>query len=172
MPYIAQVRKLAGWARTASLNKESDDAHARVRALLDGDPVPEVRREAARALGVPGDPDSVASLVAALEDPNDGVRRVATLALGRIREPRAADALLRVLSSQPELWQEASAALATAADRNLLPRLVELLDADSSHIRCGALRAIAALSKQDISAESPQPMFVYTDAEGHQHPLF
>jgi HEAT repeat protein len=150
----------------------SDDAHARARALLDGDPVPEVRREAARALGVPGDPDSVESLIAALEDPNDGVRRVATLALGRIREPRVADALLHVLSSQPELWQEASAALATAADRDVLPRLVELLDADSSHVRCGALRAIAALTKADTSPESIQPTFVYTDAEGHQHPLF
>lgn len=149
-----------------------DDAHASVRALLEGDPVPEVRREAARALGVPGNPDRVESLIAALDDSNDGVRRVATLALGRIREPRVADALLGILAAQPELWQEASAALATAAGPDMLPRLTELLDSESSHVRCGALRAIAALSKAQLSTDSPGPLFVYADAEGHQHPLF
>lgn len=150
-----------------------DDALARVRALLEDDPVPQVREEAARALGAAGDPEpaGVEPLLRALEDPSHGVRRVATLALGRIRDPRAVDALLDVLATRPELWQEASAALITAGGPSLLPRLVPLLESESSHVRCGTVRAIAGLTRRSSPAES-EPMFVYTDEEGHRHPLF
>ncbi|HEX2435706.1 MAG TPA: HEAT repeat domain-containing protein [Solirubrobacterales bacterium] len=151
-----------------------DEVHARVRDLLDHDAVPQVRREAARALGVVGDGtlDRVEPLVKALDDPNDGVRRTATLALGRIRDPRSADALVAILGSHPELWEEASAALATAGDAELLPRLVSLLDSDSSHVRCGALRVIAAVVSKPAPREQREPLFAYQDEEGHRHPLF
>jgi HEAT repeat protein len=151
-----------------------DELHARVCDLLDEDSVPEVRREAARALGVLGGStdERVEPLVQALDDPNDGVRRTATLSLGRIRDARSAEALVKILSTHPELWQEASAALAAAGDVELLPRLIPLLDSDSSHIRCGALRAIAAVAKDPGSREEHKPLFVYQDEEGHRHPLF
>lgn len=151
-----------------------DELHARVRDLLDQDSVPQVRREAARALGVVAgtDVDRVEPLVKALDDPNDGVRRTATLALGRIRDARSAEALVTILTSRPELWQEASAALATAGDVELLPRLVSLLDSDSSHVRCGALRAIAAVVKKPAPREEREPLFAYQDEEGQRHPLF
>jgi HEAT repeat protein len=151
-----------------------DEVHARVCDLLDEDSVPEVRREAARALGVLGGRTGqpVEPLVKALDDPNDGVRRTATLALGRIRDERSADALVKILSRHPELWQEASAALAATGDLELLPRLIPLLDSDSSHVRCGALRAIAAVAKDPGSREEHKPLFVYQDEEGHRHPLF
>jgi HEAT repeat protein len=68
--------------------------------MLDRDAVPEVRREAARALGVlrGGEADRVEPLGGALDDTNDGVRRTATLALGRIRDRRSAEALVKILS--------------------------------------------------------------------------
>lgn len=149
------------------------DALERLHELLEADPVPQVREEAARALGAAGEsaPDGVEPLLRALEDSAHGVRRVATLALGRIRDPRAVDALLQVLSDRPELWQEASAALITAGDPSLLPRLVPLLGSESSHVRCGAVRAIAGVARKSRPAEG-EPMFVYTDDEGHRHPLF
>lgn len=133
--------------------------------------MPEVRSEAARALSVVDSTD-VERLVAALDDPNDVVRRTATLALGRIRDPRAGEALVQSLSDRPELWQEVSAALATSGGHDLVSRIVPLLDSGSSHVRCGALRAIAALSKSPRVGDDQQPLFVYRDDEGHSHPLF
>ena len=49
-------------------------------------------------------------LVAALDDPGVEVRRAATLALGRIDDARAVEALVRTIAERPELWREASAA--------------------------------------------------------------
>lgn len=150
-----------------------DSVHQRLCTMLEADPVPQVRAEAARALSVAGASveQTITPLVSALADSNDGVRRAATLALARIRDPRAAEALMQTLRARPELWQEASAALASAGDRRLTARLLPLLDSESSQIRRGALRTIAALARSG-TLEDSEPQFVYTDAEGHRHPLF
>jgi HEAT repeat protein len=149
----------------------TDAARVRFSALLRGDPVPEVRAEAARALGVTGEPaESVAPLVEALDDPNVEVRRAATLALGRIDSPRAVEALVEVLTDHPELWREVSAALATASGHDLEERLLPLLDSESSQVRSGAVRVIAAVTSP-TPAEG-EPVFEYTDEHGHRHPLF
>jgi HEAT repeat protein len=146
----------------------------RLTTVLASDPVPDVRREAARALGALAGavPEAVDALLAALSDPNDAVRRTAALALGRTRDPRATAALVETLATRPELWEEAAAALATAGDASLVDRLVALLDAESGQVRRGAVRAIAALSRPRPSAADDEPLFVYTDAEGHGHPLY
>jgi HEAT repeat protein len=146
----------------------------RLRELLREDPVPEVRREAARALGALAEASEVAvdALIAALDDPNDGVRRSATLALGRAGGPRAAEALVRTLTEHPELWQEASAALAGTGERGSAERLAPLLEAESSHVRSGAIRAIAALRRKRRAGVDDELLFVYVDEEHHRHPLF
>ena len=99
------------------------------------------------------------------------MRRAATLALGRIHDPRAVEALVGALAERPELWREASAALASAGDADLVDRLLPLLDSESSHVRSGAVRAIAAVTSA-TPADEGQPVFEYTDEEGHRHPLF
>jgi hypothetical protein len=149
----------------------TDPVHDRLCALLREDPIPEVRAEAARALGVTHESgESIEPLVGALDDSSDVVRRAATLALGRIPDPRAVEALVATLSERPELWRETSAALASTGDRDLLDTLLRLLDSESSHVRSGAVRAIASV----WSSKSPgeMPVFEYTDQEGHRHPLF
>jgi len=54
---------------------------------------PNVRWEAARALGVMRDPRAVDPLIAALGDRDPDVRRKAALSLGKICDPRAVEAL-------------------------------------------------------------------------------
>jgi HEAT repeat protein len=66
---------------------------ARLTALLAGDPDADVRREAARRLGVLGDPAGAAALVAALRDDNSFVRRWAAAALGRVDADGTEEAL-------------------------------------------------------------------------------
>ncbi|MFZ2223144.1 MAG: HEAT repeat domain-containing protein [Candidatus Deferrimicrobium sp.] len=55
---------------------------------------PNVRWEAARALGVIRDPRAVEPLIAALGDRDPDVRRKAALSLGKIRDPKAVEPLL------------------------------------------------------------------------------
>ncbi len=134
--------------------------------------MPEVRTEAARALGVTGKPvESIEPLVEALDDANAGVRRAATLALGRIHDPRGVEALVVALAERPELWRETSAALAHTGDLDLVDRLLPLLNSDSSHVRSGAVRTIAAVSSATPTDEG-EPVFEYSDEEGHRHLLF
>lgn len=135
--------------------------------ILRDDAVPDVRREAARALGLAG-ADAVDPLIAALDDTNNTVRRAAALSLGRIGDDRAVAALLDALANRPELWQEASAGLAAAGDHTVVARLLPLLRHPSSMVRRGAVRALAAAGKP---AED-EPLYAYTDDDGHRHPLF
>jgi HEAT repeat protein len=144
--------------------------HDRLTALLRDDPVPGVRAEAARALAATHDVEALDQLVAALDDGSEPVRRAATLALGRIRDERAASVLIDILRSRPELWREAVAALATAGDASTVERLVELLGSDSVEVRRGAVRAIAAVTAPARGEQGA--LFEYTDDEGHRHPLF
>jgi hypothetical protein len=132
----------------------AEDARRRLRDVLRSDPVAEVRREAALALGSAG-------LAAA-----GNVR-----ALGRHRQPRAVDVLVETLESRGELWQEASAALAATGDVEVVPRIVPLLRSPRTQARRGALRALAALAAGDASA-SVDPLLGYTDEAGVRHALF
>jgi len=64
-----------------------------------------------------------------------------------------------------------SAALATASGHDLEDRLLPLLDSESSQVRSGAVRVIAAVTSPTPTGEG-EPVFEYTDEHGHRHPLF
>jgi HEAT repeat protein len=151
----------------------AEDARRRLRDVLRSDPVAEVRREAALALGSAGlaAAGNVEALVDAVEDPSFVVRAAAIRALGRHRQPRAVDVLVETLESRGELWQEASAALAATGDVEVVPRIVPLLRSPRTQARRGALRALAALAAGDASA-SVDPLLGYTDEAGVRHALF
>jgi HEAT repeat protein len=111
------------------------------------------RRDAARELGVRGDPSAVPALIAALrrrpdagadEDPLEHASRAAAaVALGRIGDPRATDALLEAASDPFKLGSAASTSLGM-----LVPPPIEaLLDATRSDDPWLRARAASALGE-------------------------
>jgi len=71
---------------------QSGSLESIIEALRNEDP--DIRWEAARALGVIRDPRAVEPLIAALADTDPDVRRKAALALAKIHDQRAVEALL------------------------------------------------------------------------------
>ena len=93
------------------------------------DPDPEVRDEAARALGRVGSPEAVDALVSRLRDPGSTIRSEAAWALGQIGDPRAVTALIEGLSSPSGEVQDACArALGHIGGRESVYHLRRLLD--------------------------------------------
>jgi HEAT repeat protein len=142
------------------------------RALED--PVVEVRREAALALGQLADVDSVPALTRALASDSEPIRRAAALALGRISTAEARTALLDVLQADVSVWREAAVALSQRHhhDPEVTERLTELLsdrDADE-HARRGAALALGALlAGEPLSMMALSP--TYQDEQGRLHVL-
>ena len=116
--------------------------------LLRGSEPAEVRCEAALALATLGRSAArVIELLAPMRsDPDEQVRRAAVLALGRTRDGSAAEPVVEVLESSPELWEESAAALAELRCTRVIPRLREVArSARDSRTQRGAIRALAAL---------------------------
>lgn len=76
----------------SAVARQPGDIESIIKALHHEDP--NVRWEAARALGAIRDPRAVEPLIAALGDRDPDVRRKAALSLAKIRDPRAVEPLL------------------------------------------------------------------------------
>ena len=99
-------------------------------ALL-GDEDPDLRIQAALALGDQQDPRAGAALIGALNDAHVNVRFQAIESLGRLRADSAVDALLAIVQSRDFfLGFPALDALAAIGDSRVGPELVLLLDDD------------------------------------------
>ncbi len=152
-------------------SKQDTDPTGTSLATLRGalqDPVVEVRREAALALGLLGDTDSAASLTRALSSDSEPVRRGAALALGGISTAGTRRALLEALRADPSVWREAAAALSRHHDPQVVDGLSELLsDLEANeHARRGAALALGALlAGEPLSMETP----VFEDEQGRLH---
>lgn len=95
----AQTAQLLGWAPL------DDHARTEVRnALLAklSDSASGVRRRAVEALGLLGPGPGTLAIARLLDDPEPTVRSAAATALARIRDPRAAPALLRAIDAPNE----------------------------------------------------------------------
>ncbi len=149
----------------------TETALATLRRALE-DPVVEVRREAALALGQLADVDSAAALITALGSDSEPVRRAAALALGRIKTAEARMALLKVLEADISVWREAAVALSQQHHHpEVMERLTQLLsdrEADE-HARRGAALALGALlAGEPLSMETPVNP-TYQDEQGRLH---
>jgi HEAT repeat protein len=134
-------------------------AAPRLRSLLAGDPEPEVRISAARALGAVGGPDDVAALAAFTESarPTE-LRRAVVQALGELGHPDA-EPVLSWLLSDPDvrLAQQSGDALVQLGPAGVRA-LLQAGDGPAARVAAGSL-AIARLRKapQVAGAELPGP---------------
>jgi HEAT repeat protein len=109
--------------------KESVD---RLVALLQSDPEPKVRKDAAYALGLIGDATAVKPVVAALKDESPMVRGMAAEALAYIRDLSVTDPLLETLqdpSAEVRYW--GAFAVGQIGGEDCIPALRHLADSDS-----------------------------------------
>jgi len=146
---LAIIRALGVWAT------------AQIRAPLLGalkDPLPELRAEAARALGWPENREAVAALRERVDMPGEPptVRAPAIRSLGIIGDP-SARALVVAATQDPDpgvreaaLWSVTLGSLVDPADRT--PYLVRLA-ADrvlEPQLRCDAVRALAGVKEDGV----------------------
>jgi hypothetical protein len=143
------------------------------RALED--PVVEVRREAALALGQLADVDSAPALITALASDSEPVRRAAALALGRISTPEARTALLKALHADISVWREAAVALSQQHHDHpeVTERLTQLLSnrEAAEHARRGAALALGALLAGEPLSMETAVSPTYQDEQGRLHVL-
>jgi HEAT repeat protein len=104
-----------------------------------------VRHWGAAALGQIGDAGAVASLIAALGDPEYLVRAEAAKALGTMGDPRALGPLETVLATDPVEYVRdyAARALGHFPASAVFERLLQALQDPSAEVRCGAIVALA-----------------------------
>jgi ATP-dependent DNA helicase RecQ len=146
---------------TAALQEE---IHGQDLARLRQSPADRVRRVV--QLGEARSPSGVSELIAALQDPDGNVRRLAASALGKIGDHRAVDPLMALLTreTKPQVRQYAVKALGRIGDPRARP-LLEKIAADKAErdytqaAARAALKRLAAqtVSKNDVAAFLARP---------------
>lgn len=145
---------VSGWllsrAHEGEPSRAQVDLHIRVRRNLIqllGHPV--LRDAALEVLKQTGK-EMIPSLIARLEDPDPGTRRVVLGALGSIGDRSAVPALVQALDSdEDELATLAAGALGKIGERSAFEALIERLDHPSALFRQTAIAAINSLGHPD-----------------------
>ncbi len=126
------------------------DTHTTLVEFLH-DPNPEVRMQAALALGEQRDRRATADLLDSLKDDDLNVRFHAIEALGKIRAPEAAEALAAIAESEDFfLAYPALESLKQIENRNVAPRLAKLLSVP--FLREPAIEALGVLGDETAVA--------------------
>jgi len=102
------VRDNAAFALGALRGRDGRDALEPLTKAAD-DPHPWVRKSAAKALGMLGDPKALPTLIGALADGESMVRKSAARSLGQIGHASAVPALEKALKDSSALVKEAAA---------------------------------------------------------------
>ncbi len=145
------LRRLAA---SACADHGDDTTRERLEGMVRDDPVPVVRRECAETLGALASPASLATLVAATEDPEVGVREAAVTALGEIGDPVVVPRLLALAGGDDDvLVREAAVAAAGAVgDETAVPTLLELVAAGPPQVRRRCVVALSVFDGPEVEA--------------------
>ncbi len=120
------------WSSAVALG--SDAVDALVDALSDPDD--DVRRDAARSLGMIPDSRVVEPLIRSLQDERWYVREAAAWSLGRSKDPAIVDQLIAALKDHSAGTREAAAkALGDIADPRAVLPLIQVFSTDDYHLK-------------------------------------
>jgi len=124
--------------------RDAGDARGLVHLLSHPDP--RVQDRASAALTTLG-PGALGPLISAMGSPQPQVRMGAAEALAPIHDPRAGDALARMVSGDPaeEVRWAAAVALGEHGDSRQIPALVRALHDPDKYVRSGAAGALLRL---------------------------
>lgn len=123
-----------------------------IQALQDS-PDPHIRRYVAFHLGKNGDPRSIPLLVAALSDPDKGVREQAALALSSIGKTAISPLKKAMEDPKWETRYRAVEALGRIADNQVVTPLIQALKDEQGHVRYMAAKGLREV--QDSQAIEP-----------------
>jgi hypothetical protein len=127
------------------------------------DPSPEVREEAARALGRIRAPEAVDVLIQRLQNPESTIRIEAARALGRIGERRAVPTLAEgLLSPSPELKAACAEALGTIGDDEAIGALLAAFRTEQP--KSVVVMGTEAASRQHIFANGENRLEIFEAA--------
>jgi HEAT repeat protein len=129
------------------------DVRASLTELIRGQESGPVRATALEVLAEMGDRDAVPALIDALRDPHEEVRKLAALALGRLRDLRAVEPLLLAASSgEGSTWfqGEVMRALAQLGDPRALPAVLRAREAADPFVRKCAAEALGRLGDSQV----------------------
>jgi len=120
------------WVRAVALGSAS--VESLTRALKSSDE--ELRREAARSLGLIGDPAAIKPLTESMQDERWFVRETAALALGHIKDPAVMEVLISALRDQSAGAREAAAkALGEIGDPRAIGPLINVFRNEEYYLK-------------------------------------
>lgn len=145
---LADPNSTVRWRAARALVRIGDPSAVRpIARQLAREEDAHVREASVEALGILGMKSmvAVAACTRALSDPSGSVRSQAARALGRLGNPRAAEALVGALAdSYWSVARDAGNSLANLG-RKAVPSLLEALVSDRPAVRCGALEVLGAI---------------------------
>ena len=145
------LKSFPGWGKSDAANRVVPEL---IVVLQDQRKDPEVRKNAAEALGKIKDPRVVEPLIAALKDENSGVRRIAAWALGVIQDPRAVEPLITALKDEySEVRWHAAWSLGEIQDPRAVEPLIEALKDEDSGVRLSAAWSLEKITKEHFGRE-------------------
>lgn len=107
-----------------------------------------VKGEAARALGILGDPTAIAPLIDAMEDPTSSVRSRAAESLGMLNDPSVVQPLVHtaLMDQESDVRNHARKALVAMGDHDsVTPLFIDRLNDEAPQVRCNAADALGSL---------------------------
>ncbi|HEX6643856.1 MAG TPA: M56 family metallopeptidase [Gemmatimonadales bacterium] len=114
----------------------------------------------------------LAALIAALRDPDAGVRRAAASSLGNLGSRRAVEPLIAVLRDpDPEVRENAANSLGSLEDRRAVDGLIPLLRDANVDVRTAALSALGSLD-DPRAADAVVPLLRDESADVRKHAAY